>query len=70
MGIRELKNDQFTSAFSFLFSDRSDLVLCSLSKKDIHRWMLSVKECGVPILVTMERSDTLAKAAGMENKIK
>ena len=56
VGIRELvggRKSRYTSAFSFLFPDRSDITLSSFSPKDIHRWMGCVKDCGIPILVSI-----------------
>ena len=70
MGIRELRggnSSRYTNAFSFLFSDRSDLILSSSSQKDIHRWMMCVKgSCGIDILFSIAGQETLQRSIGKQ----
>lgn len=67
VGIRELRggnHSRYTSAFSLLFSDsdRSDLILCNSSRKNIHKWMVSFKSCGIPILVSIASVNSLSRS--------
>ena len=72
MGIRELRggnSSRYTNAFSFLFTDRSDLILSSSSPNEVHRWMRSVKKCGIPILVSIAGVNTLTRSISEANVV-
>ena len=65
VGIRELtggNDSRYTTAFSLLFSDRSDLILCTPSQKNTHQWMKSFKKCDIPILVSIAGASTLTRS--------
>ena len=70
VGIRELlggSNTRYTSAFTFMFTDRSDLILSSLTRKEVLRWMKCVRGCGIPILVSIAGADTLTRSISESN---
>lgn len=59
LGVRALKGDskdRYVAAFTLLFEERSDLILCSDSQAEIDWWIEQLKSLGLPLLVTFTES--------------